>query len=44
MAGAKDQLTEQEELLLQDFSRNVNAKTSVVFYSCAAICSAVPVC
>ena len=44
MAGDKNQLTDQEELMLQDFSRNVSTKTSIVFYLCAAIVSAVPLC
>jgi len=41
MASAK--LTKEEELLLQDFSRNVTTKSSVMFYGNALIVSAIPV-
>merc|ERR1712018_210560 len=41
MASAK--LTKEEELLLQDFSRNVTTKSSVIFYGNALIVSAIPV-
>ncbi|ELT92171.1 hypothetical protein CAPTEDRAFT_164311 [Capitella teleta] len=35
-------LTKQEELLLQDFSRNVSTKSSALFYGNAFIVSAIP--
>ncbi|XP_014670708.1 PREDICTED: translocon-associated protein subunit gamma-like [Priapulus caudatus] len=35
-------LTKQEELLLQDFSRNVTTKSSALFYGNALIVSAIP--
>ena len=37
-------LTKEEELLLQDFGRNVSTKSSVLFYCNALIVSAVPLC
>ena len=37
-------LTKEEELLLQDFGRNVSTKSSVLFYCNAFIVSAVPLC
>ena len=37
-------LTKQEELLLQDFSRNVSTKSSALFYGNALIVSAIPIC
>lgn len=37
-------LTREEELLLQDFSRNVSAKSSALFYGIALIVSLVPIC
>ena len=37
-------LTREEELLLQDFSRNVTTKSSALFYGNAFIVSAVPIC
>ncbi|XP_013400888.1 translocon-associated protein subunit gamma-like [Lingula anatina] len=43
MAGGKLQkLTKEEELLLQDFSRNVSTKSSALFYGNAFIVSAIP--
>lgn len=36
--------TKEEELLLQDFSRNVSTKSSALFYSNAFIVSAIPIC
>jgi len=36
--------TREEELLLQDFSRNVSTKSSALFYGNAFIVSAVPIC
>lgn len=36
--------TKEEELLLQDFSRNVSTKSSALFYGNALIVSAVPIC
>jgi len=43
MAGGKKQLTREEELLLQDFSRNVSSKSSALFYGNALIVSAIPI-
>merc|ERR1711931_294535 len=46
MAGGKHQpkqLTKEEELLLQDFSRNVSTKSSALFYGNAFIVSAIPI-
>jgi hypothetical protein len=37
-------LTKEEELLLQDFSRNVSTKSSALFYGNALIVSAIPIC
>lgn len=37
------QFTKEEELLLQDFSRNVSTKSSALFYGNAFIVSAVPI-
>ncbi|CAG2189533.1 translocon-associated protein subunit gamma-like [Mytilus galloprovincialis] len=37
------QLTKEEELLLQDFSRNVSTKSSALFYGNALIVSAIPI-
>ncbi|KAF6027279.1 hypothetical protein EB796_014428 [Bugula neritina] len=42
MSGSGKQLTKEEELLLQDFSRNVSTKSSALFYVNALIISAVP--
>ncbi|KAJ8865908.1 hypothetical protein PR048_033431 [Dryococelus australis] len=35
--------TKEEELLLQDFSRNVSTKSSALFYGNAFIVSAIPI-
>lgn len=43
MAGGK-KLTREEEILLQDFSRNVSTKSSALFYGNALIVSALPIC
>ncbi|KAI0237513.1 Translocon-associated protein subunit gamma [Lamellibrachia satsuma] len=43
MAGGNKKLTKQEELLLQDFSRNVSTKSSALFYGNAFIVSAIPI-
>lgn len=40
---AAKKLTKQEELLLQDFSRNVSTKSSALFYGNAFIVSAIPI-
>ncbi|MPC36910.1 Translocon-associated protein subunit gamma [Portunus trituberculatus] len=40
---AKGKLTKEEELLLQDFSRNVSKKSSIIFYFNALIVSAIPI-
>merc|ERR1711894_455081 len=42
MAAGK-KLTKEEELLLQDFSRNVSTKSNALFYGNAFIVSAVPI-
>jgi translocon-associated protein subunit gamma len=42
MAGGK-KLTKEEELLLQDFSRNVTTKSSALFYGNAFVVSALPI-
>ena len=44
MAIGKKALTREEELLLQDFSRNVSTKSSALFYGNALIVSSVPIC
>lgn len=36
--------TKEEELLLQDFSRNVSTKSATIFYGNAFIVSALPIC
>lgn len=43
MAGGK-KLTREEEILLQDFSRNVSTKSSALFYGNALIVSSLPIC
>lgn len=40
---ANKKLTKQEEMLLQDFSRNVSTKSSALFYGNAFIVSAIPI-
>lgn len=40
----KSTFTREEEILLQDFSRNVSTKSSALFYGNAFIVSAIPVC
>ncbi|KAI2795782.1 hypothetical protein RDWZM_004584 [Blomia tropicalis] len=42
MSNSKKQLTREEELLLQDFSRNVSTKSSALFYGIAFVVSVVP--
>ena len=42
--GSHKKLTREEELLLQDFSRNVSTKSSALFYGNAFIVSAIPMC
>jgi len=42
-SGAGKKLTKQEELLLQDFSRNVTTKSSALFFGNAFIVSAIPI-
>lgn len=46
MSGKKENkaFTKEEELLLQDFSRNVSTKSSALFYGNAFIVSAIPIC
>lgn len=36
--------TKEEQLLLNDFSRNVSTKSSALFYGNAFIVSALPIC
>jgi len=43
MAKGKS-LTKEEELLLQDFSRDVSKKSSILFYGNAALVSIIPLC
>ncbi|XP_044729024.1 translocon-associated protein subunit gamma [Chrysoperla carnea] len=45
MSGKKENkaFTKEEELLLQDFSRNVSTKSSALFYGNAFIVSAIPI-
>ncbi|XP_064611846.1 translocon-associated protein subunit gamma-like [Liolophura sinensis] len=40
---AQKKLTKEEELLLQDFSRNVSTKSSALFYGNALIVSVIPI-
>lgn len=40
----KKALSKEEELLLQDFSRNVSTKSNALFYGNAFIVSAIPIC
>lgn len=44
MTGKSKAFTKEEELLLQDFSRNVSTKSSALFYGNALIVSAIPIC
>jgi len=41
--SSKSNLTKEEELLLQDFSRNVSTKSSALFYGNAFIVSSIPI-
>ncbi|KAJ1527813.1 hypothetical protein ONE63_007759 [Megalurothrips usitatus] len=43
MAKKDQTFTKEEELLLQDFSRNVSTKSSALFYGNAFIVSAIPI-
>jgi translocon-associated protein subunit gamma len=43
MASKAKQFTREEELLLQDFSRNVSTKSNALFYGNAFIVSAIPI-
>lgn len=43
MAGGK-KLSKEDELLLQNFSRSVSTKSSVLFYANALVVSAIPLC
>jgi hypothetical protein len=36
--------TKEEELLLQDFNRNVSTGSNMLFYGSAAITTALPIC
>ena len=40
----KDDLTREEEILLQSFSRSVSTKSSALFYGNAIIISSIPLC
>lgn len=42
MSGKAKALSKEEELLLQDFSRNVSTKSSALFYGNAFIVSVIP--
>jgi len=44
MTQKQKALSKEEELLLQDFSRNVSTKSNALFYGNALIVSAVPIC
>ena len=44
MSGKSKAFTKEEELLLQDFSRNVSTKSSALFYGNALIVSSIPIC
>ena len=44
MTQKQKALSKEEELLLQDFSRNVSTKSNALFYGNAFIVSAVPIC
>lgn len=43
MSGKSKAFTKEEELLLQDFSRNVSTKSSALFYGNAFIVSSIPI-
>jgi translocon-associated protein subunit gamma len=43
MSAKTKQFTREEELLLQDFSRNVSTKSNALFYGNAFIVSAIPI-
>ncbi|XP_063994624.1 translocon-associated protein subunit gamma [Diachasmimorpha longicaudata] len=43
MSGKSKAFTKEEELLLQDFSRNVSTKSSALFFGNALIVSAIPI-
>ncbi len=43
VAGQKKGFSKEDELLLQDFSKDVSTKSSALFYGNAFIVSAVPV-
>uniref|UniRef100_A0A1B6CEU1 Translocon-associated protein subunit gamma n=1 Tax=Clastoptera arizonana TaxID=38151 RepID=A0A1B6CEU1_9HEMI len=43
MSNKLKSFTKEEELLLQDFSRNVSTKSSALFYGNAFIVSAIPI-
>jgi len=40
----KNKLTQEEELLLQDFSRSVSKKSQVLFYGNALVVAVLPLC
>lgn len=44
VAKSTSGFTKEEELLLNDFSRNVSTKSSALFYGNALIVSAIPIC
>ena len=43
VSGKGGRLTKEDELILQDFSKNVSTKSSALFYGNALIVSAIPV-
>eukprot|EP00493_Phyllostaurus_siculus_P008892 UN09001 len=42
MAGGKNKLTQEEEVLLQDFSRTVSKKSQALFYGNALMVALLP--
>ena len=44
MTQKQKALSKEEEILLQDFSRNVSTKSNALFYGNAFIVSAIPIC
>jgi translocon-associated protein subunit gamma len=44
MSQKQKALSKEEEILLQDFSRNVSTKSNALFYGNAFIVSAIPIC
>lgn len=44
MVEKKSLFTKEEELLLQDFNRNVSTGSNMFYYSASCITSALPIC